>query len=357
MQTPRRGLLLFMVVCSSLVAPPNSALFAQPAAPSASESGPRARVTPQSWKSINKGTEWLLSTVQRQGVGVDINQPPDLGCTAMVGLVLLSQGDTVVGGHHSAELQRLVSAVLTRVDTIPEGTEREQSTTLVQMKIGRNADLFLSALFLSQVLGDAGFYEKDVRRGLEKLVRNIGRAQREDGTWGNESWAPVLGTVLGWESLRSAHSCGLSVNASAERAGTTLLERFKHKSTPEDWMHNFYKEASGIRVLHSLGHHDDPAFNECVERLIHLARTERRLFVQAGGEEYLAFFLVSECLLQNPRPSWEPWYPTVRDQLVRQQNRDGSWSGHHCITARTFCTAAALLTLQAPYRFLSVSDL
>ena len=24
-------------------------------------------------------------------------------------------------------------------------------------------------------------------------------SQREDGAWGDESWAPVLGTVLGWE--------------------------------------------------------------------------------------------------------------------------------------------------------------
>ena len=29
------------------------------------------------------------------------------------------------------------------------------------------------------------------------------------------------------------------------------------------------------------------------------------------------------------------------------QNEDGSWSGHHCITGRTFCTAGALLTLMA----------
>jgi len=27
------------------------------------------------------------------------------------------------------------------------------------------------------------------------------------------------------------------------------------------------------------------------------------------------------------------------------QNADGSWSGHHCITGRTFCTAAALNVL------------
>jgi hypothetical protein len=29
------------------------------------------------------------------------------------------------------------------------------------------------------------------------------------------------------------------------------------------------------------------------------------------------------------------------------QNQDGSWTGHHCITGQTFCTAAALLTLMA----------
>jgi len=37
----------------------------------------------------------------------------------------------------------------------------------------------------------------------------------------------------------------------------------------------------------------------------------------------------------------------MTDNLERIQNRDGSWSGHHCITGRTFCTAAALLVLLA----------
>ncbi|MBI1348687.1 hypothetical protein GC163_20635 [bacterium] len=316
-----------------------------------------ARVTPESQRSIELGTEWLVSAIQRHGVGVDIHQPPDLSCTAMVGLVLLSQGNTLSGGRHASDLRRVLEAVLFRLDQVPEDYRPRASFTLVQTKIGRNVDMFLSALFLSQMLGDSGYYEKDVRSALEKLVRIIGSSQGEDGTWGNESWAPVLGTVLGWESLRAAHSCGLSVHASAERAGDALMTRFKAKASDEDWMRSFYKEAAGIRVLHSLGHRDDPVFEDCVQRLIHIAQTDRRHFVQAGGEEYLAFFLVTECLLQEPRPAWQPWYPTVRDNLIKHQNRDGSWSGHHCITARTFCTAAALLTLQAPYRFLSVSDL
>jgi hypothetical protein len=33
--------------------------------------------------------------------------------------------------------------------------------------------------------------------------------------------------------------------------------------------------------------------------------------------------------------------------LNRVQNQDGSWSGSHCITGRTFCTSTALLVLMA----------
>ena len=37
----------------------------------------------------------------------------------------------------------------------------------------------------------------------------------------------------------------------------------------------------------------------------------------------------------------------MTENLERVQNADGCWSGHHCITGRTFCTATALLVLMA----------
>ena len=40
-------------------------------------------------------------------------------------------------------------------------------------------------------------------------------------------------------------------------------------------------------------------------------------------------------------------YETKWRIWVVRQNGDGSWTGHHCITGRTFCTAAALLVLMA----------
>jgi hypothetical protein len=56
---------------------------------------------------------------------------------------------------------------------------------------------------------------------------------------------------------------------------------------------------------------------------------------------------ISEMLCQKGGDEWRSWDKSVSENLQRIQNGDGSWSGDHCITGRTFCTAAALLTLMA----------
>jgi hypothetical protein len=80
------------------------------------------------------------------------------------------------------------------------------------------------------------------------------------------------------------------------------------------------------------------------------------VFTNAGGEEYIAFHLITECMLQAGGDDWKRWFPSIREGLVNSQNADGSWTGHHCITSRTFCTAAAILVLQSPNRFLPISQ-
>jgi hypothetical protein len=35
----------------------------------------------------------------------------------------------------------------------------------------------------------------------------------------------------------------------------------------------------------------------------------------------------------------------MKTQLVKLQNEDGTWAGHHCITGRVAVTSAAVLTL------------
>ncbi len=66
-----------------------------------------------------------------------------------------------------------------------------------------------------------------------------------------------------------------------------------------------------------------------------------------GGEEFLSYMTIAEGLVTQGGDAWRRWDAGMTGDLNREQNDDGSWSGYHCIVGRTFCTAAALLTLMA----------
>ena len=57
--------------------------------------------------------------------------------------------------------------------------------------------------------------------------------------------------------------------------------------------------------------------------------------------------LIAESLVVKGGADWEKWDVSITALVNQVQNEDGSWTGHHCITGRTFCTAAALLVLMA----------
>jgi hypothetical protein len=72
-----------------------------------------------------------------------------------------------------------------------------------------------------------------------------------------------------------------------------------------------------------------------------------RGFGSNGGEEFLSFLNISEMLVVKGDKEWTEWDGKMADMLTKAQDKDGSWSGHHCITGKTFCTAGALLVLMA----------
>ena len=72
-----------------------------------------------------------------------------------------------------------------------------------------------------------------------------------------------------------------------------------------------------------------------------------RWFQHNGGEEILSYMYVSEALAVGGGKRWKGWDKAITTNLTRAQNKEGSWSGFHCILGKTFCTAASLLTLMA----------
>jgi hypothetical protein len=82
-----------------------------------------------------------------------------------------------------------------------------------------------------------------------------------------------------------------------------------------------------------------------------IRRLDDKQFIQGfgsnGGEEFLSYMNISETLVVKGGKDWEAWDKGICEALTRAQDKDGGWSGQHCITGRTFCTAAALLTMLA----------
>ena len=79
-------------------------------------------------------------------------------------------------------------------------------------------------------------------------------------------------------------------------------------------------------------------------------------FGNNGGEEFLSYMNISETLFAQGGAAWEKWDRQACETIAKVQNEDGSWSGHHCITGRTFCTSTALLTMLADRAPLPVAD-
>ena len=68
-------------------------------------------------------------------------------------------------------------------------------------------------------------------------------------------------------------------------------------------------------------------------------------FGSMGGEEFISYMNISDSLVRKGGKSWSKWNDGIKTRLVKLQNKDGTWAGHHCITGRTVCTSAALLVL------------
>src|SRR6185503_14319098 len=55
-------------------------------------------------------------------------------------------------------------------------------------------------------------------------------------------------------------------------------------------------------------------------------------FGSMGGEEFISYMNVSDSLVRAGGDDWKKWNGKIKEHLVKLQNQDGTWAGHHCIT-------------------------
>jgi len=354
--------------------------------------------------SVDRGLEWIAKAQNDNGgwgagshARQDVTDPhavqTDPATTAMVAMALLRSGNTLTKGEYSAQLKNALNYLLKATEGSPASSYNitDQTGTQIQTKLGANIDVVLASQFFSNMLDyldhDAALKAR-VKKNLNTCVAKIQRAQDKDGSMAGAGWAGVLQSSFANNALESAQAQGASVDEGAleksreyqkgnvdAKTGEVKTDRgagivlysvssssrasAKEARKVQEEMNKAIRDGklaqnapASAENLQKIGFDKDDALKySTAYEVYQSSKTQAQRedvmdgFGNNGGEEFLSYLQTGESMIIGKDNEWKTWYNNMSGRILKIQNDDGSWSGHHCITSPVFCTATCLLIL------------
>lgn len=353
-------------------------------------------------EQVNKGLAWIIEHQNGDGgwnqgeesrhmrsASQTPSEPSNVGDTCISVLALVRSGSTASSGDYAKAIRRGVDFVAGKVEAADNDSlwVTDQRGTRLQSKLGNYIDTFMASLMLAEVkdsMPDDAATTR-VSNALAKVMRKIETNQRDDGSFGGAGWANALSQSIAGKGYNRAVQSGMDgddgVRRRLESNAASKYDANSGQFAATDAAGvDLYASASTLGSLQESDNSNQGAKEEirkqaasaptaegrteAEKKLKDIEVNEKNLrdvrqavvakmndagftsgFGSNGGEEFLSYMNIGESLVVNGGPEWESWNKNIMANLNRIQNNDGSWTGHHCITGRNFCTAAALLVL------------
>jgi hypothetical protein len=355
-------------------------------------------------ENVNRGLRWLAErqlpngswdqgeeSQHMQTSGQPNGSGGNVADTAVACLALFRSGSTPAAGPYATHLRKGVEYVCASVEKSDADSlwVTDIRGTRLQSKLGQFVDTFASALILAEMkdrMADEAS-NKRVLAALDKVMDKIEKNQQADGGFANAGWAPTIAQGLCSKAVNRAAVNGFEISqqlktrtdryAQANFNGTTgavgadgsagveLYARASNVASLKDADDaNRRIEGELQKVVAAPAAQPAEAVARAREQLGQIRQNREQLvaatqavvermndpqfvagFGSNGGEEFLSYMNLGETLVAQGGEAWEDWDKKMTANLNRIQNDDGSWSGHHCITGKTFCTASSLLVL------------
>lgn len=337
---------------------------------------------------------WGSGTHHRQDVMDPHAVQPDPATTAMVAMALLRSGHSLTKGDYSQQMRRALSYLLTSVESASDQsfTITDQTGTQIQTKLGANIDVILTSQFLSNLLD--GYLEFDpslrvrVKNANTRCINKIQRAMDSNGSIQGSGWAGVLQSSFATNAMEAAQAQGVRVDDKVlEKAREFQKNNFNSKTGDvntdlgagvmlysvtgsarasakearrvDEEISQAKRDgrlpqnaAPSVANMEKIGFSPEEAMKHVTAYEVYQSAKVKAQqdevtdgFGSNGGEEFLSYLQTGESMIIGKDNAWKKWYDTTSGRLVKIQNDDGSWSGHHCITSPVFCTATCLLIL------------
>lgn len=354
--------------------------------------------------SLDDALEWMSKAQLKNGgwgAGTHAQQEiydphavqADPATSAMVAMALLRCDNTPTSGKYAVNLKLVTDYLLEAVENSPDDALNITSITGTQpqRKLGQNIDVVLTSQYFTNLIdhiNDNPNLKSRVKKAMDKCVAKIQRGMNGNGSLQGAGWAGVLQSSFATNALETAKDKGAKVDdqkleqsrsyqkgnydaknksIKTEEAAGVLLYSVSGSSRASSKEARIAKEriaaakregkiaqSAPVTVdnLKEAGMSDSEALKygaayEINQSAKQQAQREDVMtgFGNNGGEEFLSFLQTGEGLIMAKDIEWKKWYDNVSGKLIRVQNNDGSWNGHHCITSPVFCTATSLLIL------------
>lgn len=326
-----------------------AALFAVTSAGSRAEPGSAddaaaniAMVTPAR-PAIEKGLDFLAGRQQYDGSFSSRGDGRNAAVCALAGIAWLADGSTPGRGNYGENVDRVTGYLL----------DNAQANGLLSVEgavsRGPMYEHGFATLFLAEVYGMS--LRDDLRDKLSRAVDLIVRTQNAEGGWRYQPRredADISVTICQVMALRAARNAGLAVPNETIGRCIDYVKRcqnadggFRYQATPGDSA--FPRSAAGVVALYSAGVYEGA---ELERGLAYLDQFRPRAG-NTGQDNYYFYghYYAVQAMWQAGGDKWHQWYPAVREELLKRQQPDGSWTDP---VGYEYGTAMACIILQMP---------
>lgn len=303
-------------------------------------------ITPDSRKAVEKGLAYLASRQQPDGSFGAERNGQNVGIVSLACIAFMADGNLPGRGKYGANVEKGLGFILRNA--------QENGLIAADMAQGPMYGHGFATLFLGEIYGMTR--DERVREALVKAVRLIATTQNAEGGWRYHPVpfdADLSVTICQIMGLRSARNAGVSVPKETIDKAISYVRTAQNPDGGFKYMLNsggsaFPRSAAGVASLYYAGIYNDNALQRGLDYLV--ARKRESLAGGGGHFHYGQYYAVQAMYLAGGK-YWADWYPEVRDQLVKQQQPDGSWSSEH---GNDYGSAMSLIILQVPNRFLPI---
>lgn len=301
-------------------------------------------ITERSRAAIDRGMDYLAKRQTESGAFGERGQ--NIGISSLAVLAFMADGNLPDRGPYAAQVQRGVDYIVANA--------QETGLVAADMSSGPMYGHGFATLLLGEVYGMTG--DRRVREALIKAVRLIVNTQNQEGGWRYQPApvdADVSVTICQIMGLRSARDAGLSVPKETIDRAVQYVRLCQNKADGgfryqlNSGGSAFPRSAAGVASLYYAGIYQDDALKLGLDYL----RRNNGEIVSRGGHYFYGHYYAVQAMYLAGGVYWAEWFPAIREELLRQQQPNGSWNSEY---GEEYGTAMALLVLQIPNRFLPI---